>query len=49
MYDKLVAKVSNIDASTFALKTKYQTDKAEIGKKISDVPDLVKKKQKSLN
>ena len=31
--DKLVAKVSNIDTSTFVLKTKYQTDKAELERK----------------
>ena len=27
VYDKLVAKVDNIDSSDFVLKTKYQTDK----------------------
>ena len=32
--DKLVAKVNNIDTSEFVLKTKYQTDKAELEKKI---------------
>ena len=47
-YDKLVAKVNNIDTSESALKTKYQTDKAELEKKIPDVTDLVKK-QNSLN
>ena len=30
VYDKLAAKVNNIDTSTFVLKTKYQTDKAEL-------------------
>ena len=30
VYDKLVAKVNNIDASDFVLKTKYQTDKTEL-------------------
>ena len=29
-YDKLVAKVDNIDTSDFALKTKYNTDKTEL-------------------
>ena len=29
MYDKLVAKVNNIDTSDFLLKTKYNTDKTE--------------------
>ena len=33
VYVKLVAKVNNIDTSGFALKTKYQTDKSELGKK----------------
>ena len=28
VYDKLVAKVNDIDTSDFVLKTKYQTDKA---------------------
>ena len=32
VYDKLAAKVNNIDTSYFVLKTKYQTDKAEIKK-----------------
>ena len=42
VYDKLVAKV-NIDTSEFALKTKYQTYKAELEKKIPDVTNLLKK------
>ena len=42
-YDKLAAKVNNIDISDFVLKTKYQTDKTELENKISDVTDLVKK------
>ena len=33
VYDKLVAKVSNIDTSTIVLKAKYQTGKAELEKK----------------
>ena len=41
-YDKLVAKVNNIYTSDFVLKTKYQTDKTELEKKISDVSNLVK-------
>ena len=32
MYDKLLAKVNNID-SGFALKTKYDTDKSDLEKK----------------
>ena len=43
VYDKLAAKVKNIDTSNFVLKTKYQTNKTELEKKISDVSDLVKK------
>ena len=36
LYDKLVAKVSSIDTSRFLLKTKYDTDKTELGNKIPD-------------
>ena len=43
VYDKLVAKVNNIDTSDFVLKTNYQTDKTELEKKIPDTSDLVKK------
>ena len=43
MYDKVAAKVNNIDTSDFALKTKYQTDKAELVKKIPNLSDFVKK------
>ena len=43
VYDKLSAKVNNIDTSDFILKTRYQTDKTELEKKIPDVSDLVKK------
>ena len=39
----MVAKVNNIDTSDFVLKTKYQTDKTELEKKIPDVINLVKK------
>ena len=45
VYDKLVAKVNNIDTSDFVLKTKYNTDKAELENKIPDVSNLVKKKK----
>ena len=48
LYDKLAAKVNNIDTSDFVLKTKYQAGKADLEKKIPDVSDLVKK-QISLN
>ena len=43
VYDKLAAKVNDIDTSEFVLKTKYQTDKTELEKKIPDVSNLVKK------
>ena len=42
VYDKLVAKVNDIDTSEFVLKTKYQTGKAKIEKKIPNVTDLIK-------
>ena len=42
-YDKLAAKINNIDTSHFVLKTKYQTDKTEIENKIPDNGGLVKK------
>ena len=42
-YDKLVAKVNNIDTSNFVLKTNYQTDKSESENKIPDISGLVKK------
>ena len=42
-YNKLAAKVNNFDTSDFILKTKDQTDKTELEKKIPDVSDLVKK------
>ena len=43
MYDKLVAKVNNIDTSDFVLKTNYNTDKTKLENKIPDVADFVKK------
>ena len=43
VYDKLAAKVNNIDNSDFVLKTKYQTDKTQLEKKIPEVTDFVKK------
>ena len=36
MYDKLVAKVNNIQTSGFVLKAKYDTDKLDLEKRISD-------------
>ena len=34
VYDELAANVNNMDTSDFVLKRKYQTDKAELEKKI---------------
>ena len=42
MYDGLVAKVNDIDTTDFVLKTKYNTDKLELEKKIPDTSGLVK-------
>ena len=51
-YNKVVTKVDNIDTTGFVLKFKYDTDKSDLEKKISDaekkIPntsDLAKKKQ----
>ena len=43
LYNKLVAKVDNIDTSDFVLKTKYNTNKTELENKIPDTSGLVKK------
>ena len=43
VYDKLVEKVNNIDASGFVLKIKYDADKSELEKKIPDTSELAKK------
>ena len=43
VYDKLVAKVDNIDTSDFVLKTTCNTDKTELEEKIPNVTDFVKK------
>ena len=40
VYDKLVEKVNDIDTKDIGLKTKNQTDKTELEKKI---PDMSKK------
>ena len=37
VYKKIVSKVSAIDTDRFVLKTKYDTDKSYLEKKISDV------------
>ena len=43
VYDKLAAKVKNIDTSAFVLKTKYLTGKTELEKIIPNLSDFVKK------
>ena len=45
VYNKLVAKVDNIDISGFVLKTKSDTDKSELENKIPNTSGLVKKTQ----
>ena len=42
MYDKLVAKVGNVDTRGFAWKTKYDTDKSELEKKFSYADKKIK-------
>ena len=42
MYDKLGAKVNNIDTSGFVLKTNYDTDKSDLEKKIPNTSRLIK-------
>ena len=43
LYNKLIAKVDNIDTTGFVLKTKYSTDKTELENKIPDTSGLIKK------
>ena len=43
VYNKLTAKVDNIDTSDFVLKTKYNTDKTELENKIPDISNLATK------
>ena len=43
VYDKLVAKVHDLDTSDFDLKTKYDTDKTKLENKIPNVTDFAKK------
>ena len=43
VYNKLVAKVDNINTSGFVLKTKHDTDKSELENKIPDTSGLAKK------
>ena len=41
VYNKLVAKVNNIDATYFVLKTNYITKITELENKIPDISGLV--------
>ena len=43
VYDKLVAKVDNIDTSGFVLKTKHDADKPELENKVPDTSGLLKR------
>ena len=43
VYKELVTTVNNIDTSVFVLKTKYDTDKWDLEKKIPDLANFVKK------
>ena len=42
VYDKLVAKLNRIDTIGFVLKIKYDADKSDLEKKITDASGLVK-------
>ena len=42
VYEKLVAKVKNIDTNGFVLKTKHDTNKSDLEKKIPDTNDLLR-------
>ena len=43
MYDKLVPNINNTDTSDFVLKTQYNTEKAELEKKIPNTSCCIKK------
>ena len=43
VYDKLVAKVNNIDTNDFVLKTNNNTDKTELEEKIPNISNLATK------
>ena len=45
VYDKPAAKVNNIDTIHFVFKTKHQTHKAELEKKITEITEFVKKNE----
>ena len=41
VYDKLDVKVNKIDTSGFVLKTKYEADELNLGRKIPNINELV--------
>ena len=43
VYDKLVAKVNNIDTNDFVLKTNNNTDKTELEKEVPNIRNLATK------
>ena len=49
VYNRLVAKVDNIDTNDFVLKNKYSTDKTKLENKIPDTSNLVKKTDYNTN
>ena len=48
MYEKLVAKVGNIDTSGFVLKAKYDIEKSDLQNKIPRISEIVKNLAKKL-
>ena len=49
VYDKLAAKVNNIDTGDFVLKSKYDTDKTELKRKLLIVVVLLKDRLRCQN
>ena len=49
VYDKLAAKVNNIDTSDFVLKSKYDTDKTELKRKLLILVVLLKDRLRCQN
>ena len=41
-YEKLAAKVINVDTNTFVLKTEYRIGKTKLEKKVPDITNFVK-------
>ena len=49
VYDKLAAKVNNIDTGDFVLKSKYDTDKTELKRKLLILVVLLKDRLRCQN